>query len=112
MGIPTTLNLGNYNNYYAGDAVIKKVGDLSCMTTAINIVKFRQLALKRLMDIFIALVGLLLTGLVALIIMPIVKKQSPGPLIFKQKRVGKNGKSLIFTSSEVCTPMLRSVKKN
>ena len=62
------------------------------MTTAINIVKFRQLALKRLLDIFIALVGLLLTGLVALIIMPIVKKQSPGPLIFKQKRVGKNGK--------------------
>lgn len=92
LGIPTTLNLGNYNNYYVGDAVIKKVGDLSCMTTAINIVKFRQLALKRLMDIFIALVGLLLTGLVALIIMPIVKKQSPGPLIFKQKRVGKNGK--------------------
>lgn len=77
----------------AGDVLsLCTVGDLSCMTTAINITKFRQLALKRLMDIFIALVGLLLTGLVALIIMPIVKKQSPGPLIFKQKRVGKNGK--------------------
>lgn len=39
-----------------------------------------------------ALVGLVITGIVAIIIAPIVKKQSPGPLIFKQKRVGKNGK--------------------
>lgn len=54
--------------------------------------KFRQIALKRLMDIAMALVGLVITGIVAIIIAPIVKKQSPGPLIFKQKRVGKNGK--------------------
>lgn len=65
---------------------------LGIPTTAFNIVKFRQIALKRLMDIAMALVGLVITGIVAIIIAPIVKKQSPGPLIFKQKRVGKNGK--------------------
>lgn len=92
LGIPTSVNIGNYDDYYIADSVVKKVGDLTVMTTAINIVQFRQLALKRLIDIFVATIGLLLTGIVAIIITPIVKKQSPGPLIFKQKRVGKNGK--------------------
>ncbi|MGO4986631.1 sugar transferase, partial [Streptococcus alactolyticus] len=73
-------------------SVLKKVGDMTFVTTAYTIVKFRSLVLKRLMDIVIALISLVLTGIVALIIAPIVKKQSPGPLIFKQKRVGKNGK--------------------
>ena len=92
LGISTTVAIGNYSNFYVGDSVLKKVGDMTFVTTAYTIVKFRSLVLKRLMDIVIALIGLVLTGIVALIIAPIVKKQSPGPLIFKQKRVGKNGK--------------------
>lgn len=92
LGIPTSVNVGNYDDYYIADSVVKKVGDLTVMTTAINIVQFRQLALKRMIDILIATFGLVLTGIVAIVITPIVKKQSPGPLIFKQKRVGKNGK--------------------
>lgn len=92
LGIPTTVAIGNYSNFYVGDSVLKKIGDMTFVTTAYTIVKFRSLVLKRLMDIVIALIGLVLTGIVALIIAPIVKKQSPGPLIFKQKRVGKNGK--------------------
>lgn len=92
LGIPTSVNVGNYDDYYFADSVVKKVGDLTVMTTAINIVQFRQLVLKRMIDIFIATLGLILTGIVAIVITPIVKKQSPGPLIFKQKRVGKNGK--------------------
>ena len=92
LGIPTTVAVGNYSDFYVGDSVLKKLGDTTFITTAFNIVKFRQIALKRLMDIAMALVGVVLTGIVAIIIAPIVKKQSPGPLIFKQKRVGKNGK--------------------
>lgn len=88
LGIPTTVAVGNYSDFYVGNSV----GDTTFITTAFNIVKFRQVALKRLMDIAMASVGLVITGIVAIIIAPIVKKQSPGPLIFKQKRVGKNGK--------------------
>ena len=92
LGIPTTVNISNYYDYYIGNSVIKKLGDLTFVTTAITIVKFRQLLLKRLIDITIASIGLLVTLIAAIIIAPIVKKQSPGPLIFTQKRVGKNGK--------------------
>lgn len=92
LGIPTTVAVGNYSDFYVGNSVLKKLGDTTFITTAFNIVKFRQIALKRLMDIAMALVGLVISGIVAIVITPIVKKQSPGPLIFKQKRVGKNGK--------------------
>ncbi|RCW17592.1 UDP-phosphate glycosyl-1-phosphate transferase [Streptococcus gallolyticus] len=92
LGIPTTVAIGNYSDFYVGDSILKKVGNTTFITTAFNIVKFRQLALKRLMDVVIALVGLVITGLIALVIAPIVKKQAPGPLIFPQKRVGRNGK--------------------
>ncbi|SEI62917.1 exopolysaccharide biosynthesis polyprenyl glycosylphosphotransferase [Streptococcus sp. 45] len=92
LGIPTTVKIGNYSDYYVADSVIKKLDDITFVTTATNIVKCRQLVLKRMIDILGAIVGIIITGIVAVIIAPIVKKQSPGPLIFKQKRVGKNGK--------------------
>lgn len=92
LGIPTTVVIGNFSDFYVGNSAIKKIGNTTYLTTAFNIVRFRQLVVKRLMDIAISIVGLILTGIVAIIITPIVKKQSPGPLMFKQKRVGKNGK--------------------
>ena len=39
-----------------------------------------------------ALVGLVITGVVTIFLAPILKLESPGPLVFKQKRVGKNGR--------------------
>lgn len=50
------------------------------------------LVLKRLGDLALALLGLVAMGLTALIIYPIVQQQSPGPIFFSQKRVGKNGR--------------------
>lgn len=92
LGIPITINISSYSDYYLGNSVIKKISDFTFVTSAITIVKFRQVFLKRMMDISIALVGLFVAGIVALIIRPIVQKQSPGPLLFMQKRVGKNGR--------------------
>lgn len=46
---------------------------------------------KRLMDIFFSLFFLLLTVPVLILVALIIKLESPGPVFFKQKRVGKNG---------------------
>lgn len=73
--------------------------------------KFRQIALKRLIDIAMALVGLVIAGIVAIIVAPIVKKQSPGPLIFKQNVLVKTVKFLKFTNLEACTPMPKNAKR-
>lgn len=45
-----------------------------------------------MLDICGALVGLVLTGIAIVIFGPISKKQSPGPILFSQKRVGRNGR--------------------
>jgi len=49
---------------------------------------------KRTIDIFLSSLGIIFLWPVFLIIAFLIKLSSPGPAIFKQKRVGKNGKPL------------------
>lgn len=67
MGIKTNLNISQY-------------------------VSFVMLMMKRAMDIAGGLVGMLITAIAVIIVGPLVKLESPGPLFFSQKRVGKNGR--------------------
>ena len=48
--------------------------------------------IKRLIDIILSLIGIILLAIPMLIIAIIIKITDPGPVIFKQKRVGKNKK--------------------
>jgi len=56
---------------------------------------FLEIIAKRIMDIFGSLVGLLITFIVGIFITPVILIESPGPLLFKQKRIGRNGR--VFT---------------
>lgn len=62
---------------------------------------------KRFIDIILASLGLLFLALPMLVIAAIIKKDDPGPALFKQKRVGKN-KELFwlykFRSMKLDTP--------
>lgn len=51
---------------------------------------------KRIIDIVLSFLGIIILALPMLIIAIIVKIDSKGPAIFKQKRVGKNGKPFNF----------------
>ena len=51
-----------------------------------------SMIIKRIIDIVGGTVGSVITILVAIILGPIIKMESPGPILFKQKRVGKNGR--------------------
>ena len=48
--------------------------------------------LKRVLDILLSLVGIVIGGIPMLIIALAIKLDSPGPVLFKQERIGKNGK--------------------
>jgi exopolysaccharide biosynthesis polyprenyl glycosylphosphotransferase len=52
-----------------------------------------QLALKRALDILGGAVGLLLTGALFPFLALAIKLDSPGPVRFRQKRVGQNGRT-------------------
>ena len=54
-------------------------------------IKVRQLFVKRVMDIAGSIVGMFIFGIAFIIVGPIIKLQSKGPIIFSQKRVGRNG---------------------
>ena len=60
-----------------------------------NILTEFQIILKRFMDVFISIFGLLVMFVPFLIIMFLIKVSSSGNIIFKQKRIGLNGVEFI-----------------
>ncbi len=53
-------------------------------------------ALKRMMDIFISLLSIILLSPLMIGVSIAIKMESKGPVIFKQTRVGKNGRHFLF----------------
>lgn len=71
---------------------VEKVGGFSVVTATSNYAAPKQLALKRIMDILGGLAGSLIALIIIAIVGPIIKKESPGPILFTQTRIGRNGK--------------------
>jgi len=53
-------------------------------------------AFKRTFDLFFSLVALLLLSPLFLVLAVLVKISSPGPVLFRQKRVGENGREFFL----------------
>lgn len=72
--------------------VVENIGNYTVLTTSNSVVSFKQKIIKRLMDIAASIVGIILMCILFVIFAPIICIQSPGPIFFKQIRVGKNGR--------------------
>ena len=72
--------------------VVQKIAGATVRTISLTMATPLQLAAKRALDILGGLVGCIFTGLLTLIIGPMIYIKSPGPIFFTQTRVGKNGK--------------------
>ncbi|WP_408071415.1 sugar transferase [Butyrivibrio sp. JL13D10] len=68
------------------------IGTYPIMTYHTVSMNTQEAALKRIFDIFFAIVGIVLTSPLMIITAIAIKLDSPGPAIFKQVRVGKNGR--------------------
>ena len=79
-----------------GKSFIEKVGGYNVLTMAANSASPGQLVLKRLLDILGGIVGSIAALILIAVIGPKIKKESPGPILFKQIRIGKNGKKFKF----------------
>lgn len=92
MGI--TVHIGmNFLPAELPNKFVERIGKTHVMTTSIKTARTWEIAAKRAMDIAGGLVGLVLMGIAYLFVAPAIKKESPGPVFFKQERVGKNGRS-------------------
>lgn len=75
---------------------IERIDGYTVLTTTINYATPMQALIKRCMDILGGTVGCLLSLFIVAFIGPRIKKASPGPIFFKQTRIGKNGRKFTF----------------
>ena len=109
MGITVHYALCQISEFQKGEEIIQKVAGYSVLTKTIREVDRCQMVLKRLMDILGSILGIFIAGIAILITAPIIKKQSPGKVLFKQKRVGRNGR--IFHIYKIRSMYLDAEKK-
>lgn len=90
MGI--TVHVSIQNLIQIPRATVNRINGISVITSSVNLVNKRQLMVKRLVDIFLGFIGSAATILLTLIIAPALWVADPGPVFFRQERVGKNGR--------------------
>lgn len=71
---------------------VEKIAGKYVLTNAMKSATPGQMLAKRAIDIVGGLLGSLAALIVILIVGPMIKKASPGPILFKQERIGQNGK--------------------
>ena len=96
MGVVVNLNLDVFDLGVNGVKQIYSLERYNVLAFSSRLFDYRMVLIKRIIDIAGALVGLLITGVVGIILAPILLLESPGPLIFCQDRVGVNGRIFKF----------------
>lgn len=91
MGITVHVNIDYFNNVIAHKTTDSFAG-FTVLSYEAATFDYRRLLIKRIMDIAGALVGLIITAVLTPFIALAIKLDSKGPVFFKQKRVGKNGR--------------------
>ena len=92
MGVVVHVGISLREDVKGSRILLQKKGKYNVITSTINYATPLQAFLKRTLDIIGGFIGCLLTMLLFVIIGPIIYIKSPGPIFFKQDRVGKNGK--------------------
>lgn len=92
MGITTHIAVARCHSILDSKQLVEPIGGTIFLTHTLNIISPGAALMKRLMDIVGALLGSIVTILIAIILWPIMKIASPGPLFFVQERIGRNGR--------------------
>lgn len=102
------MDVRNETLDYANDVVILPRKATRESQKEINIYKY----IKRIMDFLLSLIGLIVLSPVFLIIAILIKNESDGPVFFKHKRIGKNGKEIyIYKFRSMVTNAEELIKK-
>ena len=91
MGVTVHVNIDYFNNVIAHKTTESFAG-FTVLSYEASTFDYRRLFVKRIIDILGSLVGLAVTAVLTPFIALAVKIDSPGPVFFAQKRVGKNGR--------------------
>ncbi|WP_405319033.1 sugar transferase [Frisingicoccus sp.] len=92
MGITIHYSMIKLDAILTKKQYVEKMGPYMVLSVGGNMITMRQALMKRLMDIAGGIVGCIITGILFLFVAPVIYIKSPGPIFFKQTRIGKNGK--------------------
>ncbi len=92
MGIVVYLNINVLDGCDSMSNPITNLHGIPVVTFATRTFSWNQLFIKRVIDIVGGLVGCLITLVMTIFVAPPLLIESPGPLFFRQKRVGRNGR--------------------
>lgn len=91
MGVTINMLLDIKNEVHA-KVLVSMVGNIPMIKFHTVSLNEDQLFAKRCLDVIGGIIGLIPFAIAYLIFGPLIKLESPGPVIFKQDRVGKNGR--------------------
>ena len=91
MAVPVHYHIASITRESAKQFA-ERIGGTTVLTSSFNYASSSQLAIKRCLDILGGIVGSVLALIIMLIVGPMIKKASPGPILYAQERIGKNGK--------------------
>lgn len=92
MGVVVHRGLFKASEDYGQKQLVERLGNYTVLTTSINVATGLQQFIKRSMDILGGLAGCVVTAVLFVILAPVIYIKSPGPVLFVQERVGRNGK--------------------
>ena len=92
MGITVHIRIEVLDGFDGYSTSLGTIGNIPVVTFANREFDYKELVVKRLMDIVGSLVGMLIMFVAMIFVVPAIKLESKGPVFFKQKRVGKNGR--------------------
>ena len=92
MGITIHYHIPVPDLKSAGNKELSRFGRFYTVTYANRVAPAGQIMLKRMLDLVGAAVGCVILLISTIILTPIIKLESPGPVFFAQKRVGRNGR--------------------
>lgn len=90
MGVTVHLHLMPLSG--TGKQAVEKIAGMSVITASMNFATPLQLLVKRVVDILGGLACSLIALVVIAVVGPMIKKASPGPILYKQERIGQNGR--------------------
>ena len=91
-GVVIHLNLEGGIESIGQNQIIERFGGYTVFTSALSTMSHRQAFFKRALDICGGLVGSIITLILFVFLAPAIYIKSPGPIFFKQTRVGRNGR--------------------
>ena len=111
MGITVHAAIPRMEELEARHKNIEWICSKATITTSLGYVSGRDLFLKRLADIAGGIVGCICMGVIFIFAAPAIYLTSPGPIFFKQERIGENGRKFRMYKFRTMVPDAEKRKK-